>query len=437
MQFNNSTQWIRYHLDREGVEWVRSNYNQSVNEVPNPCSRKSFNDVIAREIRNHGIESKIKVGDYPGKLDTSCEKKYDDNNLEITTKSLNLRTVEDLIEYSEVDMTEWRVKSHESNSWEVTMGANKTPSGKPETYTNYQVKARFEKRPENSIENVLQEFINKATNYSPVYPKLKRKELGNSKMIEVSIPDLHYGLLSWGRETLDSDYDIKISEKLFMQALEYLLLSVKDYNIEKFLFPIGNDFFNVNSALNTTFKGTPQSEDDRWKKCFSSAWGMLVKAIEMMTSIADVDVIIVPGNHDYERTYYLGEVLYAWFYSNENVSIDNSPSTKKFYLYGNNLIGFMHQFRKSKIAELPLIMADTVPDLWAKSKFREIHTAHIHQEKVDEVRSTKIISLPSLVPASEWSSNEGYGHLREAQCQVWDKEKGKIATNYYYAPKEM
>ncbi len=436
MKFKNSSDWIRYYLEKNSAEWVRNNYKQLLKEVNTPCSIRSFNDTVTRELKNQGIESKKNVGDYPNKIDISCEKKFDDNGLEITTKSLNIRTVEDLIEYSEVDMVEWRVKSHESNSWEVTIGADKTPSGKPETYTNYQVKAKFEKRPENSIENVLKDFIEKAISYSPSYPMVKRKSLDNPKMAEISIPDLHYGLLSWGKETLDSDYDIKISEKLFMSALEYLLLSIKDYSIERFLFPIGNDFFNVNSALNTTFKGTPQSEDDRWKKCFSSAWGMLVRAIEMMTSIADVDVIIVPGNHDYERTYYLGEVLYAWFYNNKNVSIDNSPSTKKFYDYGNSLIGFMHQFKKSKIAELPLIMADTVPELWAKAKYREIHTAHIHQEKVDEIRSTKIISLPSLVPASEWSSNEGYGHLREAQVQVWDKEKGKIATNYYYASME-
>lgn len=436
MRLKNSTDWIRYYLEKSGSEWVRRNYNQMVQDVPEPCNRRSFNDIITRELRHQGVTSKNSVGDYPGKIDTSCEKKFDDNGLEITTKSLNIRTVEDLIEYSEIDMTEWRVKSHESNSWEVTMGADSTSSGKPETYTNYQVKAKFERRIMESPESIVEEFMKDALNYSPNYPKIKRKKLDSPVMIEVDIPDLHFGQLSWGKETLDADYDIKIAEKLFFEALEYLLLSVKNYNIDRFLFPIGNDFFNVNSALNTTFKGTPQSEDDRWKKCFTMARRMLVKAIEYMVQIADVDILIIPGNHDQERSYYLGEVLYSWFHKSENVNIDNSPATKKFYHYGNNLIGFMHQFRKTKVNELPLLMATKVPELWAQSKYREIHTAHIHKERIDEVMNTKIISLPSLVPLSEWASEENYSHLREAQCQVWSKEKGKIATNYYYAPVE-
>ena len=205
---------------------------------------------------------------------------------------------------SEIDNTEWKVKSYDINSWEMT-------TKKGECFTNYQVKAKFERRTSLSPEAVLEDFIKEALNYSPNYKTFERKKKSNPVMVEISIPDLHYGLLAWGRETLDADYDIKISEAMFFKALEYLLLSIKGYNVERFLFPIGNDFFNVNSALNTTFKGTPQSEDDRWKKCFSNAWKMLVKAIEYMVQVADVDILIVPGNHDFERSYYLGEVLYS------------------------------------------------------------------------------------------------------------------------------
>ena len=436
--FKSSREWVFHFTEKEGPEWVRSNYKRHISEIKkDPVDRTRFNMYVSEALKKLNTRADKEVESTPGK--TVIQKKVEGNDLTVTTKSLYIKTVEDLIQYSEVDMTEWRIASHESNSWEVTLGDKATRGNGPQTYTNYQVKAKFVPRVDPIKKVILEDFRNEALKYSPKFPKIKREPSTKEGVLaELSVPDLHFGLLTWGKETLDRDYDIKIAEKMFFDALEYLISNVtRMYKVDHFLFPIGNDFFNVNSALNTTFKGTPQSEDDRGKKSFTNAWKMLVTIIEKMLSIADVTLLIVPGNHDYEKAYYLGEVLYAWFKNCDNVSVDNSPSTKKYFLYGNSLIGFLHQIKKSKINEYPLIMANDVPDLWNKAKFTEIHTGHLHKERMDEIQKTKIVSLPSLVSLSEWASNEGYNHLKEAQLQVWTKNNGKRSVLHYYPSEEL
>ena len=147
-----------------------------------------------------------------------------------------------------------------------------------------------------------------------------------------------------------------------------------------------------------------------------------------MLRLANVHVIIIGGNHDDSRSFFLGEVLSAWYRLCDQFYIDNSPSPRKYQLYGNTLLGFMHQFKKSDIKGLPYQLAREAKKMFAHSKYREIHVGHTHAEKIQEIQDCKIITLPSLAPESDWSSKNGYSHLQEAQAQVYSLDRGKLAT---------
>ena len=363
---------------------------------------------------------------------TECKDEQSENDRVITTKSADIKSLEDLVKYSGIDLKIWKIVRHVINSWEVTIGKRGTATGKPETYTNYQVKAWLEKITGVTVETILEQFIEDAVKHSPIYPDgPKAEEQAEGVMVEISIPDLHFGLLSWAQETGDHNYDIKISETIFIEAVEYLLSVSGSYLIDRVLFVIGNDFFNVNSALNITAAGTPQDEDVRWQKTFSLGRRMCVEAIDRCRTIAPVDVVIVPGNHDVERSFYLGESLEAWYHNTDNVEVDNRPLSRKYRLYGNSLIGFEHG-RNVKLKDLPLVMADEVPDLWAKSKFREIHTADKHHDATIETRGVRVRTIPSLAPASAWMAGKAYRAVKEAQVFVWSKENGNIALMRYH-----
>jgi hypothetical protein len=253
-------------------------------------------------------------------------------------------------------------------------------------------------------------------------------------MYEINIPDFHLGLLSWHKET-GEDYDVKIAMKLYMDCISYLLGKAPE-DTDKILLMVGSDFFNSDTIDNTTTKGTKQSEDGRFQKTFTTGWKVLVDAINLCRQVADVQVMVVTGNHDHQRSYFLGEVLVAWFRDDCSVLIDNNPAYFKYYNYGKNLIGFTHGDTAKK-ESLPMIMAVDVPELWAKCPYREFHIGHLHSSVTKgfgsetEHTGCKVVSVPSLAVASDWIAKMGYRSVREAQAFIYDKHYGRVGTVSY------
>ena len=338
-------------------------------------------------------------------------------NLNIVSKSTDIRTLEQLLAYTRVDLDIWEVQKHTVNMW----GGEQNP--------NFQVKAWLKRREDNhSTRDEIAAFKEEAAGYAPVYPKIQYdfEETGN--LLEISLFDHHFGQLSWGDETGGSHYDIKIAEDLVLQSVSYILANSPQP--DRILLPIGNDFFNVNSMANATVSGTPQSEDDRWKKTFSHGRQLWVKIIEMCMQVAPVDILVIPGNHDEERVYYLGETLYAWFHACDSVYVDNSPTLRKYYKWGDCLIGYTHGDREAK-GSLINIMATEKPIEWSRTKYREWHKGHLHAAKatafqiLDEERGVREWVLPSLVAVDDWHAGKGYSSLRESIGMLWNKKAGK------------
>ena len=135
--------------------------------------------------------------------------------------------------------------------------------------------------------------------------------------------------MGWGEE-VGENYDVDIAKSLFVKAVDKLLVAANNYHIEKIIFPIGNDLLNSDGLSMTTTKGTPQHDDVRWQRSFTLCRQMLVEVIDKLRLVAPVDVIVVPGNHDYERMFYIGDVLYSWYHNCDEVTVNNEPSPRKY-----------------------------------------------------------------------------------------------------------
>ena len=46
---------------------------------------------------------------------------------------------------------------------------------------------------------------------------------------------------------------------------------------------------------------------------------LIIDAANYLAEYAPVDIVIVQGNHDFERMFYAGEVLSAWFKNDKDV----------------------------------------------------------------------------------------------------------------------
>lgn len=256
--------------------------------------------------------------------------------------------------------------------------------------------------------NKLIESIEKV---SPVN-EIKPKNTEGSNLVEISLPDLHFG-----------KGDMKKLKEQFFTSILNILNDIKLDQVDRFLLPIGNDGLNSEGLRLTTTAGTPQHDSAPWYETFSTYVSTIIEAIELLNRYAPVDVIVIQGNHDWERMFYAGDVIKAYFRHTASVSVLNTPEPRKYYKYGKCLIMYTHG-DKEKAADMPLIMATEQPLMFAETKHREVHCGHLHKEMLNEFRGIKVRFLPSICTTDDWHKQMGYDHYRCAQAFIWNQEKG-------------
>lgn len=363
----------------------------------------------------------------------------------------HIKTLDQLMKAADVDLDIWKVSRHTVNKWDVT-----SFKGDPEngiTVQNFQVKANLERVEQLfKYKYAAELFLEMIKGYKPpqlniipkvcdkIPPTYKFLEEENN-LLEICIFDLHIGKLAWHGET-GEDYDVKIASKRFMDALQLLLYRASCFTYNKIIFPVGNDFFNSDTMDNTTTKGTPQDEDLRWQKTFKVGTRLLVDGINLLKQAGlPIEVVVIPGNHDFERSYYMGSYLEAWFNGDSQVTIDNDASPRKYKKFGEVLLGYTHG-GEEKEASLPLIMASDIKSkpLWSITKFHEWHLGHIHRKKnmkytvldkgnplVEDLGVT-IRYLSSLTGTEEWHHKKGFiGAIKAADAFIWNDKNGLIA----------
>lgn len=352
----------------------------------------------------------------------------------------HVKTLDELLASAKIDSNVWKVKDYVVNKWDVTSWK----LNKPQTIQNWQVKARLEKDVKLSdIIDIDTMFKNMAKNYKPQvydFSKLNNKTSDENNLLEISIFDLHIGKLAWGGETFEN-YDTKIATERFLTAIKNLLQRARGFEYSKILFPVGNDFFNSDTILNTTTKGTQQDEDLRWQKTFSVGVKLLVDGINLLKQTGvPVDVIVIPGNHDFERSYYMGKFLEAWFNNDPMVNVNNGASPRKYYRFGNLLLGLTHG-SEEKESSLPMLMASDIESkpMWSETKFHEWHLGHQHRKKnvkygtnhsneLNEDLGVTVRYLSSLTGTEEWHHKKGFvGCIKAADGFIWNDEFGLLA----------
>ena len=369
-----------------------------------------------------------------------------DDFINIVCSSKRMMSQEDIIEQFNIDLNEWEIdryiiktsegyRKDRKVDWHVKDGivgqGDVTDTGKMLVVPLFHIQVRLiKKKKEIQIRSSIQMMIEDAKKFAPVYQKINYPQHTEGLLYELDMFDIHFGRLTWEEESGES-YDIKIAEKAIKSTIEKLLMYVQNFPIEKIIFPLGNDFFNVDNKFNTTTKGTPQQEDTRYQKTFRKGREICTWMIDLCSQIAPVDVLIIPGNHDEQRSFYLGDALECWYHDSQDVNIDNRAMKQKYYSFGKNLIGFAHG-ADEKLKNLPFLMAVDQPQLWAKSKFREWHTGDKHHKKdlvpiADESTGMVVRILRALAAEDAWTFNSGYRSLRSSEAFLWHPENGLIA----------
>jgi hypothetical protein len=435
------------------LELYRSVVNKAAS-INNPVPQ-NINEVISELFTE---EEKALLSDEVIKKEEIHTEEKPDGTFEVDYRgNKHIKTVADLLETSQVDLNVWKLEKGIVNKYDVTMKLKKTvadeKTGKPvvthepATFQNFQVKLFLTRKRTKDQQAAFDEFLGSIRENAPKFNFNKPHPGANLQdgevlfiahpkkkyLLELSLPDLHIGKLSWEDES-GENYDTKIAIERYNQSVAKLLDHVRHYKneIEEILLPIGNDLFNIDNKNNMTTAGTPQHVDSRWQQMFQKAKGLLINNINDLMQIAPVRVLMVSGNHDMQTVFYLGSVLEAYYRNTDKVTIDNSPTQRKYHSYGINLIGFTHG-NEEKHQELGLIMATEKPQEWAASKCRQFHLGHFHSRKttkyldVQEFQGFTVRVLPSLSGTDAWHNSKGYMSMKSAVAYLYSKDNGLVA----------
>ncbi len=285
---------------------------------------------------------------------------------------------------------------------------------------------------ENQIFKKINNFIEE---YSPTYTTIKHTK-GNHLLV-INPADIHIGKYANELET-GEQYDCETAVLRVLEGIDGLIQKSKGFEIDRVLFCVGNDVLHIDNVYNTTTKGTHQDTDGKWWEHYEIALMLYVKCIETLRQIAPVDVIHSMSNHDYQSGFHLAHTLKSWFRKTKDVSFDITVANRKYYNYGNNLIGLEHG-DGAKMDKLPLLMAQEKPEMWSKSKFRYWYLHHIHHKVKHKWLDAKdyigvtVEYMRSPSSADSWHSRKGFcGAYKACEAFVHDKESGQVARLTHY-----
>lgn len=334
-----------------------------------------------------------------------------------------LRTPKDILELHGYDLAQWELVNHKLKIWNTYSKQDGTSELYSSTLTVKPMQNLFTK------DFLADTFEEKVKTYIVDDKKFDLKVSGNDQdgyMLEIGLYDVHFGKFAWHKET-NNDFDLKIAETLYREVLDDLLYQAKKYNITKILIIFGNDFFHYDNMKQETTSGTSQDTDTRLPKMYSKGLDMIFETVNKCLAIAPTEFIYVPSNHDYTMGYFASETIYRAYKPFKSFTYINvSPISRKYYLYGDVLIGLAHGDKETKDNMLTLMQSE-VPELWAKSQIREWHFGHKHSEWSQQYNGFLMRGFPSITATDLWHFQKGWqGAVRKGQALIWHEGGSKI-----------
>lgn len=397
---------------------MKENQDSSLNRLQQLLSQKKSKQFYASKlgIPVQEVEKLLKQLKTQEKPETTkFQEDVKKGEAEISFKSqVEIHDLEELIKESKIDTNKWEIDRYVQNYW----GNGENP--------HWQVKAWLSKK---KSEYSLKDFTNFLENWKPKPNYFNRLWEKNSSLetvdIELNIADFHLAKKTISKDTLESktfDY-----HKVIHELVER---TRRNYNIKKIVFPISNDFFHSDNYQNTTTNGTPQDVIDWYDREYEKGFDILANTINfLITQAKEVEVVLVQGNHDRTKGFYVAHALEVFFKEYKNVKFQRHHSTTKAVVLGSTFIGY-HHGNSCKIDELPLLFA-TVPDFskeFGNAKYREIHTGDKHHYMAKDIKGVRIQQMPSLSGDDRWHIDNNFiNSVRAGLVFVYHPEKGKIA----------
>ena len=230
--------------------------------------------------------------------------------------------------------------------------------------------------------------------------------ISGDTMLEIPLFDLHFGIA-----TLIT-YQSVLADLIG-------IVSIKQY--EEINIIIGQDLFHNNDMRGHTAKLTPIDKVD-FVQSWADAWAFFCTIIDScLNHSPKVKILYSKGNHDECVSWCFFKALEAIY---PQVESDDSLAPRKCIFWRGCFIGYGHCEYTTKSSLIFQNFVLDFPQEFAQAKVREIHSGHLHRESIDV--GIMVRRLPSAVPTSEWSSDNGLtGSHKRFQIFEWAENRLK------------
>ena len=239
------------------------------------------------------------------------------------------------------------------------------------------------------------------------------------------LSDYHLGMMAWGEETGDQDWDLKIAKEKLIKWFKYAIsLSPSSQNC---VFAQLGDFLHWD-GLNavTPAHGNILDADTRYQKIVRTSIELISEIIQMLLEkYTHVHVLMAEGNHDEASSAWLRE-LFKFYYSKEpRITVDNSPQCYYGIEHGDVSL-FFHHGHKKNINGVAEMFASKFRSLLGRTKYSYAHIGHEHNWEVKETSLMPIERHRTLIPKDSYSGPR-YASERSSSTITYHKDFGEVA----------
>lgn len=259
-------------------------------------------------------------------------------------------------------------------------------------------------------------------NFTPNYKDIKmiakdeRKE--TNQYLVICLFDVHFGRVSWAEETGET-YNLEIARERVLQNIGKYLEKYKGKKFQKVVFVIGQDYFNSASNGFTSSNKHKQDNGDVFRAIFKKGTQTIIEAITLLKELGPLSVSLVEGNHGREEEFMMAQVVEAYFKDSEEITVDSSPTSRKYFMLGGSTVGFAHGSEERE--RLFGLMQIEVPGFWAVTTNHMWLTGHLHSLKVESKSGVDVWSIPALTGNDSWSEKKGYKPKKCSMGFIFDK----------------
>ena len=293
-------------------------------------------------------------------------------------------TDDELLELHAFDPKKFKIRTVTSNEWSVT-------TGEGEQWFNFQSKIVAEPK---AVEDINWDELGArlADRVIPKQPKAP-VNVDEERYLVIPLFDLHFGANSI------EDYDDSLAKIYKQLETEY----------KRVLIISGGDILDADNHQSTTASGTQLDTIDlnqAWDDAFDFFDLIIDKALDCAE---EVELMYVPGNHDYSSGQTLFKPLNRLYRNEDRVTINDEQESFKATLLGSNFIGATHGIKRNK-KDYPMIYATQFSQMWGADGVhtREVYTGHLHFEHTVDMNGLVIRQMPTRNEENQWSRDNGF-----------------------------